>query len=174
MISLYGDHFQNSTVRLTTMRCPFLALYIIGSCPTLKSTAFSLPGWISILMLRIITDTFWHFEAHFESTCWHLTCPEPLWLRFVCSRLHKVWLKVRTNGHTAARDLPETNIYIQEYLVIYKHFKVLSPHSSIICNICPHTFCLGSSHVMWKTMMLSVKLLTEIPAVKQTHTHTSM
>lgn len=42
---------------LTTMRCPFLALYTIGSCPVLKSTALSLPAWISILMLMIITNT---------------------------------------------------------------------------------------------------------------------
>lgn len=57
-IGLYGDRFQTSAVRLTTMRRPLLALYIMGSCPALKSTAFSLPGWISILMLGIITGTF--------------------------------------------------------------------------------------------------------------------
>lgn len=37
--------------------------------------------------------------------------------------------------------------------------------SSDICSTCPHTFSLGSSHVMWNTMMLSVKWLTEIPAM---------
>lgn len=48
------------------MRCPFLALYIIGSCPALKSTALSLPGWISILTLAIIADASWDFEARFK------------------------------------------------------------------------------------------------------------
>lgn len=33
-----------------------------------------------------------------------------------------------------------------------------------------HTFCLGSSHVMWNTMMPSVKLLTEIPAMSKLQT----
>lgn len=48
-------HYNNAC--LTTMRCPFLALYTVGSCPVLKSTALSLPAWISILMLIIITKT---------------------------------------------------------------------------------------------------------------------
>lgn len=47
----------HSNAHLTTMRCPFLALYTIGSCPVLKSTALSLPAWISILMLGISTNT---------------------------------------------------------------------------------------------------------------------
>lgn len=40
----------------------------------------------------------------------------------------------------------------------------------IILYVCPHTFSLGSSHVMWNTMMPSVKLLTEIPAMSRSQT----
>ncbi len=34
----------------------------------------------------------------------------------------------------------------------------------------PHTFCFGSSHVMWNTTTPSVKLLTEIPAMSKLQT----
>ncbi len=47
-----SKHSLRHDTHLTTMRCPFLALYAIGSCPVLKSTALSLPAWISILMLK--------------------------------------------------------------------------------------------------------------------------
>lgn len=56
-----GQEVLRSSGHLTTMRCPFLALYTIGSGPVLKSTALSLPAWISILMLDTDAPLFrWH------------------------------------------------------------------------------------------------------------------
>lgn len=37
-------------------------------------------------------------------------------------------------------------------------------HAHAHTDLHPYTFSLGSSHIMWNTMMRSVKLLTEIPA----------
>lgn len=37
-----------------------------------------------------------------------LTCPEPLWLRSVCSQWHRVWSKTHKSGRTALQGPPET------------------------------------------------------------------
>lgn len=54
-----------------------------------------------------------------------------------------------------------THSGIAIYITLTQTFSCFSPPKH------PHTFCLGSSHVMWNTMMLSVKLLTETPAATQ-------
>lgn len=50
------------------MRCPFLALYTIGSCPVVKSIALSLPGWGSILILKIDVNMVKTLHEHILSS----------------------------------------------------------------------------------------------------------
>lgn len=59
---------HNNKSQLATMRCPFLALYTIGSCPVVKSIALSLPGWGSILILKIDVNMVKTLHEHILSS----------------------------------------------------------------------------------------------------------
>lgn len=156
------------------MRCPFLALYTMGSCPVLKSTALSFPGWISILILGIkhkyfrskyISDLTSHHISVLDADSPPLNYIDCILFLSNDTEFSQKLKQVVTLYYQIPLKQPQSKISADKMTSHSKSHFV----KALFCKnlICSTTFCLGSSHVMWKTIMPSVKLLTEIPEMSK-------